>query len=122
MHNMNISQLGTRTELTGTLAVSSKDSPEKIRDAASQFEALLIGQVLRSAQSDEKEGLFGGGEDQAASSAMDFANDYFARALASQGGLGLTRMITKSLEHAAASNSNHATLDQVPVDTPPHAR
>lgn len=118
---MNISQLGIRTELTGT-PVSSKDSPEKIRDAAKQFEALLIGQVLRTAQSDEKEGLFGGGEDQAASSAMDFANDYFARALASQGGLGLTRMITKSLEHAATSNSNHATPDQALADTPPHAR
>lgn len=118
---MNVSQLGIRTELTGT-PVSSKDSPEKIRDAASQFEALLIGQVLRTAQSDKEDGLFGGGGDQAASSAMDFASDYFARALASQGGLGLTRMITKSLEHAAASNSNHATPDPAPVGTPARAR
>src|SRR5579871_4085932 len=106
MENMNLSQLGIRTDVSGTTAPgSSKDSPEKIRSAASQFEALLIGQVLRAAQADQKDGLFGGEEDESAASAMDFATDFFARALATRGGLGLTSMITKGLEHAASSET-----------------
>jgi flagellar protein FlgJ len=98
-------------------AGSSKDSPAKIHDAANQFEALLIGQILKSAQSNG-EGWLGTNEDQAGASTVDFASDYLARSLASQGGLGLSRMISKSLEHAAASSSNHATSTQAPAGTP----
>ena len=94
----------------------SKDTPEKIHDAASQFESILIGQILKTTQSDNGEGWLGDNEDQAASSAMDFATDFFARAIASHGGLGLTRMISSSLERA--SNPSHAIPNQPPADTP----
>ncbi|HEY4361276.1 MAG TPA: hypothetical protein VGN17_09915 [Bryobacteraceae bacterium] len=85
---------------TGSLqSVSSggKDSPEKIKDAASQFESLLIGQILKSAH-EEEGGWLGTGDDKTAESAMGLADEYFARALASRGGLGLAQMVTKGLE------------------------
>jgi flagellar protein FlgJ len=86
----------------GIPSTSSKDSPEKIKDAASQFEALLIGQILKTSHEDS-DGGWGGDSDPASASAMDFANDYFARAMASKGGLGLTNMIVKGLEKQSAS-------------------
>ena len=81
----------------------SSDSPEKIKEAASQFEALLIGQILKAAHGDSEEGSFGGESDPASASAMDFANDYFARAMASKGGLGLSKMIVDGLEKQSAA-------------------
>src|SRR5260370_38883168 len=80
-----------------------KDSPQKIHDAASQFEALLISQVLKTVHDGEGEGWMGTGEDQTAGSAMELADDYFARALAARGGLGLARIVAAGVEHRAAS-------------------
>lgn len=75
-----------------------KDSPEKIKDAASQFEALMIGQILKAAHGDSDDDGLGGDTDPASASAMDFANEYFARAMAAKGGLGFTKMIAAGLE------------------------
>ena len=86
---------------TGVRSSHKTDSPEKIKDAASQFEALMIGQILKAAHGDSDEGAFGGDTDPAAASAMDFANDYFARAMAAKGGLGLTKMIVAGLSKEA---------------------
>jgi Rod binding domain-containing protein len=81
----------------------AKDSPEKIRGAASQFEALLISQVLKASHEGEGdgEGWLGTGEDQTAQSIMGLADDYFARALAARGGFGLAHMIASGLEKRA---------------------
>jgi len=90
-------------------------SPGRIQEAARQFEALLITQLLRASRSSGGEGWLGTGEDQAASSAMEMAEEYFAQALASQGGLGLARMICEELSRAvqarqpAVSNSPAGT-------------
>lgn len=91
--------------LTGVQSSHKNDSPEKIKDAASQFEALLIGQILKAAHGDSDEGAFGGDADPASASAMDFANDYFARAMASKGGLGLSSMIAAGLQKPAAGST-----------------
>jgi Rod binding domain-containing protein len=78
----------------------AKNSPGKIHDAASQFEALLIGQVLKAAHEgeDDGEGWLGTGEDKTAQSVMGLADEYFARALASRGGFGLAKGISEGLE------------------------
>jgi Rod binding domain-containing protein len=83
------------------------DTPQKIKDAAVQFEALLVGQILKSAH-EEEGGWMGAGEDQTAGSAMQMADEYFARALTAHGGLGLARMIAAGLDHASAAASNHS--------------
>ena len=76
----------------------SKNDPEKIKQAASQFEALLIGQVLKTMHEGEGEGWLGTGEDQTASSAMGMADEYFAQSMAKRGGLGLAKMISAGLQ------------------------
>ena len=73
------------------------DTPEKVRDAAQQFEALLIGQILRSAR-ESGSGWFSDGEDPSGEVATDYAEQQFATVLAQKGGLGLADMIAKGLE------------------------
>jgi flagellar protein FlgJ len=98
--------------ISGIISSHTPDSPEKIKDAASQFEGLLIGQILKSAHQDS-DGAWGGESDPASASAMDFANDYFARAMAAKGGLGLSNMIVNGLERQAAkSQAPKLTPDQ----------
>ena len=84
------------------------DTPQKTKDAAVQFEALLVGQILKAAH-EEDGGWLGSGEDQTAGSAMQMADEYFARALTAHGGLGLARMISAGLDQASAAASNRST-------------
>ena len=84
--------------VSGITGSHASDSPERIKGAASQFEALMIGQILKAAHGDSNDGGLGGDPDPASASAMDFANDYFARAMAAKGGLGLSNMIVKGLQ------------------------
>jgi Rod binding domain-containing protein len=71
-------------------------NPDKVHDAAQQFEALLMGQILRSARQGASSWL-SGGEDSSSECATDYAEQEFAAVLAQQGGLGLTSLITKGL-------------------------
>ena len=96
-----LSPILSPTELQPVPHVTSKDSPEKIRDAAAQFEALLIGQILKTVHEGEKEGWLGTGEDESASSAMALGDEYFARAMAARGGLGLAKVISAGLEKSS---------------------
>ena len=80
------------------------DSPQKIREATSQFESLLIGQVLKSMHEDGEDGWLGSGEDQTASSAMSLADEYLAQAISRHGGLGLAKMIARQLDPANNSS------------------
>jgi Rod binding domain-containing protein len=80
----------------GQVGAGKKDDPERIHGAAQQFESLLISQILKTAH-DDAEGWLGTGDDAAASSAMGIAEEQFAQALSSRGGLGLARLIEKGL-------------------------
>ena len=79
-----------------------KDSPEKIRDAARQFEALLLGQMMKSMR-DSEGGWMGTGEDQSGSSAIEYAQEMFAQSMSASGGLGLASLLAKGLEPRAGS-------------------
>lgn len=99
------------------LSPAQRDSPQKIREAASQFESLLLGQVLKSMHEDGEEGWLGTGEDQTAASAMSLADEYLAQSISKNGGLGLAKMITQQL--SSANNSSPATPPSPDsVDTP----
>ena len=78
-------------------ATRPKDDPAKIKAAAKQFEALLIGQMLKSMH-DSEGGWLGTGDDESASSAMEYGQEIFAQALANNGGLGLAAMVAHGLE------------------------
>lgn len=66
--------------------------------AAQEFEALLIGQLLRSARGVGGGGWLGTGEDQASQSMVDYGEEHFAKLLAAHGGLGLARTVVAALE------------------------
>lgn len=79
-----------------------KDDPVKVRESAKQFEALLIGQMLKSMR-DAEGGWLGTGGDDASSSAMEYAQENFAQSLASSGGLGLAKVIVAGFQKPASS-------------------
>ena len=70
----------------GSVAVTK---PEELRKAATDFEALLIAQLLRSARES--------GESGEADAVMETAENQFASILAANGGLGLAAVVTKGL-------------------------
>jgi Rod binding domain-containing protein len=72
-----------------------KDDPARVKDAARQFEALLIGQMLKGMREAEG-GWMGTGDDQSMSAAMEYAQEMFAQSLAAAGGLGLARVVAAS--------------------------
>ena len=69
----------------------------KIKGAARQFEALLIGQMLKSMR-DSEGGWLGTGDDEASSSAMEYAQEMFAQSLSANGGLGMANLVMKGLK------------------------
>ena len=97
-----MSQLGIAQLLPATAAGAAggaahkPDDPAKIRDAAQQFEALLLGQILRSMREGGK-GWLGSGEDPSGDCATEYAEQAFAGAMAKQGGLGLADLIAAGL-------------------------
>jgi flagellar protein FlgJ len=82
--------------VSGSSAGLPKDDPAKVRDAARQFEALLIGQMMKSMH-DSEGGWLGTGDDDSASSAMEYGQEVFAQALAANGGLGMAALVAAGL-------------------------
>ncbi len=97
---------GVLSNPSTSFAVGPKDSPQKIHAAATDFESLMIGQIMKSMHEEDGEGWLGTGEDQTASSAMGMADEYFAKSMASKGGLGLAKMISAGMEKRNISATN----------------
>src|ERR1700730_3183645 len=78
---------------------AKKDTPAKIQQAARDFEALLLSQMLKSAREACGGGLTGdGGDDDEANSTMiELGEQQFAQALASGGGLGIANIVETGL-------------------------
>jgi flagellar protein FlgJ len=93
-----MSQIGVTPvmALSAGLQPKKADDPAKVRDAAQQFEALLIGQILRSVR-ESGGGWLGSGGDPSGDCATEYAEQHFATTLAQQGGLGLADLISKGL-------------------------
>lgn len=99
-------------------ASQHKDTPEKISGVAKQFEALMIGQMLKSAREAN-----GGGwlsdedsqEDRTGSMVMEMAEQGFSQAIAAHGGLGIATMVTKQIERSEPKTpSSDSTLPSSP--------
>jgi len=84
-------------------APSTKDSPEKIEQAAKQFESLLIAQLMKSMHEAGSKGWLGE-EDESSECASEMAEEQFAQALANGGGLGLSRMIIQGLTRSSEAS------------------
>jgi len=83
---------------------SAPNDPKKIHDAASQFESLMIEEMLKTVrESTSGDELSGEDEDDSSGGlAMDMAQGFFAQAIAAKGGLGLADTIAHGVETEAA--------------------
>ena len=70
--------------------------PRNVKEAAQQFEALLITQLLQAARASGG-GWLGTGEESGDAMAAGLAEEQFARALAHSGGVGLSATIAAGL-------------------------
>ncbi len=70
--------------------------PANLVEAARQFEALMIGQLLKESHAGEA-GWPGDGEESGNATMTEVAEEHFAQALAKSGGLGLGATLIKSL-------------------------
>jgi Rod binding domain-containing protein len=66
--------------------------PRDTAEAARQFEALLLNQMLRTAHQAEDQ------EDSTAETMWDVAAQQFSKVIAENGGLGLARLIVQGLK------------------------
>lgn len=79
-----------------------RDSPARIQKSASDFEALLLSQMLKSAR-ESGGGLMGVGDDDndANSTMVELGEQQFAQALARGGGFGIAKLVVAGLtKHA----------------------
>jgi peptidoglycan hydrolase FlgJ len=83
------------TAATGSASESFK--PKNIEQAAQQFEAMFVTQMLESAKESNGEGALSGSGDAASDTWQGMANQQFAKLLTANGGLGLAKMIVSQL-------------------------
>lgn len=88
--------------ILGSGGKTNRDTPEAIAKAATAFESLLIGEVLKSAREANGSGWMGTDEDEAGSSLMQMSEQQVSQTLAASGGLGLAKMISAGLAKTAA--------------------
>lgn len=80
-----------------TIQHKPQESPAKIKDAACQFEALLVGQMLKSVREASAKGLSADNTDSSGDSMMEMAEQQLSKILAASGGLGLSKIIVQGL-------------------------
>ncbi len=87
------------------------DKSGKIESGAKQFEALLIGQMLKSAR-ESGSGSLGDDDDSSGETMLDVADQQFSQVLANNGGFGMARLLVQGLggpaqaQAQAQSNEN----------------
>ena len=98
---MEIPSLHRSLTVAGPPAARREEDPAKMREAASEFEALLLAQMLKSVREAASEGWMGAGGDEAGGMMLDVAQEHLAQVLAAQGGLGLADLVTQGLARVA---------------------
>jgi Rod binding domain-containing protein len=92
---------GAGTRLT---QATDRNDPKKIHDAATQFESLMIEEMLKTVRASTDDDALSGDDDGDSSGglALDMAQGFFAQAIAAKGGLGLADTIAHGVETEAA--------------------
>jgi len=106
-----------------TAATTAAAAPEnrRLKQAATDFEGLLIAQLLRHARQDGDGGWMGTGEDKSSESMMEMAEESLARMMASQGCLGLASLMQQGVaqQEARAAAATTDSPDTTPAAQPP---
>ncbi len=105
-------------KVSGSLAAPPKSDPGKVENAAKQFESLLLSQILKSMHESGSASWLGTGDDQSGEAAMELAEEQFAQALASRGGLGLSRLIVQGLKARSQDEPSNAEAPPKPAVKP----
>jgi Rod binding domain-containing protein len=110
-------------EMTGEISppgagpAQGRGESGKLEQAAQEFEALLLAQVLKAARQPGEGGWLTSGSDQASNTALELAESQLARVLASRGILGIDKLMAANLERGrehgakAAESGASAGLD-----------
>ena len=99
---------GLQREPSVTESKGRQYTTADVKQATEQFEALLIGQMLRHIRESGSGDWLGEGEDQAAGHLMGLAEEQLAQTLAAQDGLGLAQITASSVVPASTSQHNPA--------------
>ncbi len=90
-------------------------NPAKLAEAAKQFEALMITQMMKSAREASGSGWLSEGDETGEDTATGMAEEQFAQALARSGGLGLARMVIKTMSDRETATTNPAAASIKPL-------
>ena len=106
----------SRAQSAGT---SSTTPSSKVEKAAKDFEALLLGQILRFVH--EGGGWLGTGSDESGDAAIGLGEEQLARTMANSGGLGLSKLIEAGLrnEQNAADSARQTAAAQAAAQASP---
>ncbi|HZQ54369.1 MAG TPA: hypothetical protein VFB14_19360 [Bryobacteraceae bacterium] len=85
---------------------TSMKKASKLHEAAQQFEALMLGEVLKTVRSGGGQGWLGSGDGTGDDSAMDMAQNELASVLASSGGFGLAHMIEQKMPKQSSDQND----------------
>jgi flagellar protein FlgJ len=72
-------------------------SRTKLEEAATQFEAMMIAQMMKSARESSGGGWLSDGNETGEDTSAGMAEEQFAQAMARSGGLGLAKMVIKTM-------------------------
>ena len=84
---------------------SNSAVPPKLKTAATQFEAMLIAQMLSSARESDAGGWGGDSDDKSGDTMMEMAEQQLSNVLTSKGGFGMANMVTHELSKPSARSS-----------------
>jgi Rod binding domain-containing protein len=103
---------------------ASGTESRKLEQAAREFEALLLTEVLKSARQTGESGWLTSESDQGSNTALELAESQLARVLASRGILGVDKLIADNLERRgiqdAAMESDSSAGGLEAAGTPAH--
>lgn len=89
-------KLGTPLNWNVAADPAKSHDPARVREAAQQFESLLIGQMMKTAREAGGGGWLGT-EEEAGMTFGEFAEQQLAQVIASCGGFGLAQIISRGL-------------------------
>ena len=90
------------------LSDASSDD-KKLADTAKQFEAVIVGEVLKAARASSNGGWLGSSDDdQTGEMTVELADQGLAQGLAAGGALGIAKMVTANLHRGHSTDASSA--------------
>lgn len=95
-----------------SIGSGSHGKPVNVKEAATQFEGMLIGEMLHSVHDSNSGSLDGDEESDSESDTIySMAADQFAQLMAKQGGFGVAKLLTQGLTDAQSSTASPKSGD-----------